>query len=148
MSSQSKDEYKSVLAHTPTITSVKSKEEGQHRPGWFKRKYLLIKKAAGDFWIVGRYGFQLGGLAGVILGFIFGGYESLRMKSFWPLPIAMLSSGFTFGCIFAISSVLRAKEDNEGILFPKYELIWYDRVKGSWVHKSSELSEKYSNKRC
>jgi hypothetical protein len=147
MSSQNKDEYKSVLAHTPTINTVKSKEEGQQRPSWIKRKYLLIKKAAGDFWVVGRYGFQLGGLAGVILGTIFGGYESMRMKSFWPLPIAMFSSGFTFGCIFAISSVLRAKDNNEGEIFPQYEIIWYDSTKGSWVRKSKEINEKYANKR-
>ncbi len=144
MSSQGKDEYKSVQAHQPSITSLQSKEAGP-RPGWLKRKYLLIKKAGADFWVVGRYGFQLGGLAGLILGFVFGGYESMRMKSIWPLPIAMISSGFTFGCIFAISTVLRAKTEKEEYDYPNYDLIYYDSFRGRWVREKTTFGGKHMN---
>ncbi len=134
------EQYKSIKATTPTPTAVvKIKEQ----PGWLKRKYLKLKKAFADFWVVGRYGFQLGGLAGIILGFFVGGFESVRMKSLWPLPLAMIGSGFTFGCIFAISTVLRSQE----ILNYKYthdslQIVYYDQESGKYLRKNVSLTNK------
>lgn len=144
----SKDEYKSVEAIKPVIETQASKQkisQNGQRPGWFKRKYLLIKKAIGEQWVVGRYGFQLGGIAGMILGSIFGGYEAYRMKSIWPIPIAMLTSGITFGGIFAISSILRSKEDVDNQI--EFEVIYYDSIKRKWISNSSPINEKVSNKK-
>jgi hypothetical protein len=142
-SSDSKDqEYKSIKATTPTPTAVvKSKEQ----PGWLKRKYIKIKKAAADFWVVGRYGFQLGGLAGIILGFFVGGFESIRMKSLWPLPLAMLGSGFTFGCIFAISTVIRSQDNlNYKYTNNSLQIVYYDQESGKYMRRNISLTDKDS----
>lgn len=134
-------QYKSIKATTPSATAVvRSKDQ----PGWLKRKYLKLKKALGDFWVVGRYGFQLGGLAGIILGFFVGGFESIRMKSLWPLPLAMLGSGFTFGCIFAISTVIRAQDNGLNYKYTNDSLhvLYYDKESGKYLRKSISLANK------
>ncbi len=135
-------QYKSIKATTPTPTQVaKSKEQ----PGWLKRKYLKIKKAFAEFWVVGRYGFQLGGLAGIILGFFVGGFESVRMKSLWPLPLAMIGSGFTFGCIFAISTVLRSQDKlNYKYTNDSLQIVYYDQISGKYMRKNISLTDKDS----
>jgi hypothetical protein len=141
--SDSKDQqYKSIKATIPTPTAVvKSKEH----PGWLKRKYLKIKKALADFWVVGRYGFQLGGLAGIILGFFVGGFESIRMKSLWPLPLAMLGSGFTFGCIFAISTVIRSQDNlNYKYTNNSLQIVFYDKETGKYLRRNIPLTDKDS----
>jgi len=137
-SSDTSNEYKSVTAITPQSKAL------EHKPTWLGRKYLKIKKALGDFWVVGRYGFQLGGMAGLCLGFLVGGYESIRMKSIWPIPIAMIGSGITFGSIFAISTVLRAHINDSS---EEIEVIYYDdqdkiikRINLSLINKSDPIN--------
>jgi hypothetical protein len=83
------------------------------KPSWIRRKYLRLKEAAGNFWVMGKSGFYFGGTAGAVLGSLLGLYESYRMKSFIPLPLAMISGAITFGSIFAISSVIRSENDEE-----------------------------------
>lgn len=144
--SNDNNEYKSLTVSAPTIVKKQTKEGP--KPGWLKRKYLKIKGAASDFWVVGRYGFQLGGAAGLLLGFLVGGFESIRMKSFWPLPMAMIGSGFTFGSIFAISSVMRTQDENGSMrMNRKYEIVYYDQNLGKYVRKGlSEFSNNESLK--
>ncbi len=133
MSSDDKnDGYKSIKASTPKTRS--ENQEGVSKPSWIGRKCMKIQKALGDFWVVGKYGFQLGGSAGLILGFLVGGFEAMRMKSIWPLPIAMFGSGMTFGSIFAISTVLRADGSTEKT---KMEIVFYDQKEG--IYKRREV---------
>jgi hypothetical protein len=138
------NDYKPIQTTKPTMVLANSQpgDKGAfEKPSWITRKYRKIRKALGEFWVVGRYGFQLGGVAGLILGFFVGGYESVRMKSFWPLPIAMLGSGFTFGCIFAISTVLRSHNiDGENKLL--WEVIYYDEKNNKYIKAAYPFNEK------
>lgn len=142
-------EYKSVTADTPTLVAKKpTTQKDGPKPGWLKRKYLKIKNALGEFWVVGRYGFQLGGTAGLVLGFLVGGFESIRMKSFWPLPMAMIGSGFTFGCIFAVSTVLRTQDEksfqmNRKMPYGNYEMVYFDKQTGKFVRKTVPIFQQY-----
>jgi hypothetical protein len=138
-STKSSEEYKSLKAETPNS----KKTELQKKPTWIGRKYLKIKKALFDFWVVGGYGFKLGGAAGLILGFCVGGFESLRMKSFWPLPIAMIGSCITFGSIFAISTVLRSEEDINGEKIIM-DIVYYDEIEGKYKKKNISLIQKFN----
>ena len=108
-------DYKSIS----TSTSPNSVQDvNPQSSGFLARKYRRVKKALGEFWVVGKHGFKFGFMAGGALGFLLGLYESLKMKSFLPLPLAVIGSGCTFGFIFAISTVVRSKSDtNEEILF-------------------------------
>jgi hypothetical protein len=141
-------DYKSVTASAPTLVTKKTvtTKDGP-KPGWLKRKYIKIKGALAEFWVVGRYGFQLGGAAGLMLGFLVGGFESIRMKSFWPLPLAMIGSGFTFGCIFAISTMLRTQEEGKYAYSRQmqYEMVFYDKESGKYVRKTIPTFPSYTN---
>jgi len=79
---------------------------------WLDKKFGKIKKACKEFWVVGKTGFMFGGLVGCCLGLVFGGYESIRQRSIWPLPLAMLGSGFSFACIFGVSTLIRLEKDS------------------------------------
>jgi hypothetical protein len=132
----SETEYKALKVNSPNPKA--KKPQSLEKPNWFKRKYIKIKGAANEFWVVGKYGFQLGGMAGIILGFFVGGFESIRMKSIWPMPLAMLGSGFTFGCIFAISTVLRSDDNNNNSnnelgVKNNYEIVYYDQKQGKYI---------------
>lgn len=127
--SSDKSDYKSLQASTPPVIAQKNLNTEEKKRGWIGRKYYKIKKAAGEFWVAGRYGFQLGGIAGLILGFFVGGFESIRMKSIWPMPLAMLGSGFTFGSIFAISTVIRSEENyNYSNASINIDYVYYDET--------------------
>ena len=116
----------------------------KHFQGWLKRKYIKIKKAIGDFWVVGRYEFELGGLAGLILGFFVGGFESIRMKSLWSLPLAKIGSGFTFVCIFAISTVIIAQDNKLDYTYTNdsLQILYYDQESGKYLRKNISLMDK------
>jgi hypothetical protein len=139
-----KDDYKSVQASAPTVTPVKKTKV--EKPGWLKRKYIKIKTAAGEFWVVGKYGFQLGGIVGLLFGFVLGSIQAVSMKSFWPIPIAMAGSGFTFGCMFAISTVLRSHGENdmktEKLAF---QTVYYDEVEGKYKRKIFPLYKDFKH---
>ena len=102
---------------------------------------MKIKKALGEFWVVGKYGFGLGCLAGGALGFCLGAYESIRMRSLWPLPLAMMGSAFTFGCIFAVSTVIRADDQKSDILM--MEVIYFDNFDRIYKRKSVSVMDKF-----
>lgn len=112
------------------------------KPGWIKRKSIKIKKAMGEFWVLGKQGFFLGCMAGGALGFLLGGYESFRMRSLWPLPLAMIGSAFSFGCIFAISTVIRSESGKGDEL--EVKVLYFDRFEGRYKMKSYSLNENYS----
>lgn len=99
------------------IRSELKKEGVKKKQSWFKRKYIKLKNATKEFWVMGKYGFIMGGLAGTLLGTIYGTFEAYRMKSFLPIPLAICGSGFFFGMIFAISSVIRADGEIEGFCY-------------------------------
>ena len=140
------NEYKSIGAKDMSqqvkkplnISNTQENKTKSNNPNWIKRKTIKIKKAASDFWIMGKQGFTIGCLAGACLGFFAGGYESIRMRSLWPLPLAMIGSGLTFGCIFAISTVVRAEENNninENVL--KYEIVYFDKNSKCFIRKEA-----------
>ncbi len=134
MSDNKENQYKSVKANIPSAKIVEQDSKNIKQPGWLKRKYIKIRKAFADFWVVGKYGFQLGGLAGLILGSVVGGIESIRMNSFWPLPLAMLGSGMTFGSIFAISTLLRSQQEAKLNNTPiEYEIVYYDDKSNKFI---------------
>ena len=66
------------------------------------------------------------------------------MKSLWPLPLAMLGSGFTFGCIFAISTVIRAQDNGLDYKYTNDTLnvLYYDKESGKYLRKSISLANK------
>jgi hypothetical protein len=102
-------EYQNIATtpHKPVAT----KDLKLEKDGFIKRKWKRIKNAMKEFWVVGKHGFKFGFMAGGALGFLLGLYESIRMRSIIPLPIAIVGSGFTFGCIFAVSTVVRTESD-------------------------------------
>jgi len=112
------------------------------KPTGLKRKYIRLKQAGANFWVLGKTGFQLGLLAGGILGFVFGAFESIRIKSFLPLPMAMIAGSVSFGFIFAVSTVIRSNPaDGES---GKYmlETIHFDKITNSYVKTVLPLDEK------
>jgi hypothetical protein len=85
----------------------------EKKPSWIVRKMNKIGGALGTFWVMGKSGFYFGAKVGGVLGGILGLWESYRMKSIIPLPLAMLTSAFTFGSIFSVSSMIRSENDKE-----------------------------------
>jgi len=104
-------EYQSIS--TAKKHNHDTKPESQ---GFLKRKYLRVK------------------------GFLFGTYESIRVRSILPLPIAVIGSGFTFGCIFAISTVVRTEKDSENELY--FEVGSFDKD-GTFVIKRLNYLENH-----
>jgi hypothetical protein len=85
----------------------------EKKPNWVVRKMNRLGGALGDFWVMGKSGFYFGAKVGGVLGGVLGLWESYRMKSIIPLPLAMLTSAFTFGSIFCVSSMIRSENDKD-----------------------------------
>jgi hypothetical protein len=141
MSSNQDDDYKTLRASKPKLLQEISKTD-KNRKGFLQRKYLKIKKALGDFWVLGGWGFKFGGLVGLTLGAVFGGFESIRMKSIYPMPAAMIGFGLFFGGIFAVSSILKSK-DGKFVNQNKYiyHVVFLDKD-GVYKHRSMGLTQK------
>lgn len=107
------DDYSSLsLTRMELNLNAKDRKVASSHLNWVDKKFGKIKKACREFWIVGKTGFMFGGLVGCCLGLVFGGYEAIRQRSIWPLPLAMLGSGFSFACIFGVSTLIRLEKDS------------------------------------
>jgi hypothetical protein len=84
-----------------------------HQTSWFARKMERFSKATGEFWVMGKQGFIMGSMCGGILGAILGTYESIRAKSFLPLPLSVITMAVFFGGIMGVSSLIRSKDDED-----------------------------------
>jgi hypothetical protein len=86
------------------------------KSSWFSRKLKRFSKASNEFWVMGKQGFIMGSICGAVLGGILGTYESIRSKSFLPLPLSIFMMAGFFGGIMGVSSLIRNHND-EKILF-------------------------------
>jgi len=142
---KSYDTFSKEYNQIGSLEEVKKEE----KPGRLKRKYIRIKDAMKRFWAVGKTGFQLGAYAGGALGFILGAYESFRIKSFLPLPLAIIGTGFSFGFIFAISTVVRSHPNNNENKKYYFETMFYDSSTNSYIQKSIPFHEHVAlNEKC
>ncbi len=147
MKSENKDFNTSYDAFSKDYNKIGSldysekEKQPPKKPTGLRRKYHRIKQAFERFWAVGKTGFQLGACAGGALGFVLGAYESIRIKSFLPLPLAIIGTGFSFGFIFAISTVVRSNPNNseEYVL----ETVYFDKQTNKFYKKTIPLNEKY-----
>jgi hypothetical protein len=85
----------------------------EKKPSWIVRKMNRLGGALGGFWVQGKSGFYFGAKVGGVLGAVLGLWECYRMKSIIPLPLAMLTSAFTFGSIFSVSSMIRSENKKD-----------------------------------
>ena len=53
-------------------------------------------------------GFKMGGLVGSGFGAAVGTYQAIQMRNPAVIPLAMLGTGFTFGCTMGLSAVIRS----------------------------------------
>ena len=112
-SNKQNNDYSSIsLTRMQMNLSSNDRKVANSSVNWLDKKFGKIKKACKEFWVVGKTGFMFGGLVGCCLGLVFGGYESIRQRSIWPLPLAMLGSGFSFACIFGVSTLIRLEKDS------------------------------------
>ena len=89
---------------------AKEPEQRPKRPGFIARKSKRLKKALGEFWILGKSGFLMGGIVGGIMGFLGGCVSAYTTKTLLPIPIAMCASGFFFASLMSIGACLRTEE--------------------------------------
>lgn len=112
-SNSQNDDYSSIsLTRMKLNLSSKDRRVAGNSVHWVDKKVGKIRKAFKEFWVVGKTGFMFGGMVGCCLGLVFGGYEAARQRSVWPIPLAMLGSGFSFACIFGVSTLIRLEKDS------------------------------------
>ena len=70
----------------------------------FKRIFGSGKQTTGLF----VQGFKMGGLVGSGFGAAVGTYQAIQMRNPAVIPLAMLGTGFTFGCTMGLSAVIRS----------------------------------------
>lgn len=140
----SSDSNKNYTSVSPTkldlnLSSKDRKVEGSNF-SWVDKKFGKIKKACKEYWVVGKTGFLFGGLVGCCLGLVFGGYEAVRQRSIWPLPLAMLGSGFSFACIFGVSTLIRLEKESKNTF--NFEVIIYDPNSNTYNRKKISYFDK------
>ena len=59
-------------------------------------------------------GFMMGGIVGSLMGGLTGTYFAVAHRQISLIPIMMVSSGASFGCIMGIGSLIRAPGPPEG----------------------------------
>ena len=148
MKMENSEEFnKSYDSFSKEYSQIGNEEEKkpEKKPSGLKRKYNRIKDAFKRFWALGKTGFELGAYAGGALGFCLGTYESIRIKSFLPLPLAIIGTAFSFGFIFAVSTVVRSNpyDNSKEYLL---ETIYYDTNTNSYKKRLISFNEKYEKK--
>ena len=143
--SDDKKEYSSIsLTRMDLNLNNKDKKIAGEGVTWVDRKAQKMRKAAHETWLVGKQGFLFGCLVGSCLGLVFGGYESIRSRSIWPLPLAMIGSGATFACIFGISTVIRVEKNTEKEF--SFEVLIFDEKTNSFNTKKLNYLQKVPSK--
>jgi len=135
------DDYSSVsLTRMEMKLTSKDRKIASSGANWIDKKFGKVKKACKEFWVVGKTGFLFGGMVGCCLGLVFGGYESIRQRSIWPLPLAMLGSGFSFACIFGVSTLIRLEKDSNKTFY--FEILEFDPITNKYNRKKVNYFEK------
>ena len=113
-------------------------QEKSKKPGFIKRKTKRLKKAFGEFWVVGKTSFLMGGLVGSIMGFLYGCVSAYQTKTLLVIPIAMLSSGFFFASLMTVGAVLRSEDGKEYLLlYNPYQTLTYSEKAGKYILEQS-----------
>lgn len=84
----------------------------EQKTPFVQRNVMKAKGFAVRSWMIGKYGFKMGACVGSCVGFGVGVVQALKIKNVWPIPMAVVGSGFVFGTMFAFSSVLKASPIN------------------------------------
>ena len=79
-------------------------------PTRIERKFKRIFGAAGQTSQLFITGFKMGGLVGGVFGGVMGTYQAIQMRSIMVIPLAMLGSGFSFGCCMGLGMAIRSSE--------------------------------------
>ncbi len=137
MDSKKEELIKSKKISTEDLIRTDLAKEPEHkpkRPGFIARKSKRLKKALGEFWILGKSGFLMGGIVGGIMGFLGGCVSAYTTKTLLPIPIAMCASGFFFASLMSIGACLRTEDGEEMIiLFTPYSKLKYVNETNSYV---------------
>jgi hypothetical protein len=140
-SNKQNNDYSSIsLTRMQMNLSSNDRKVANSSVNWLDKKFGKIKKACKEFWVVGKTGFMFGGLVGCCLGLVFGGYESIRQRSIWPLPLAMLGSGFSFACIFGVSTLIRLEKDSNKTFH--FEIVVLDPKTNKYERKEINYFER------
>lgn len=115
-------------------------QEKSNKPGFIKRKTKRLKKAFGEFWVVGKTSFLMGGLVGSIMGFLYGCVSAYQTKTLLVIPLAMMSSGFFFASLMTVGAVLRSEDGKEYALldYPYQTLIYNKQTKNYLLEQSNK----------
>lgn len=119
------------------------------KPNWFKRKAKKIQKSLGEFWMLGKTGFLMGGLVGLVMGFLGGCVSAYSSKSLLPIPIAMCASGLFFGSLMGVGACLRSETiiyDKNNNPYAYYAVIEKNGQKMLIHHKFNKSNEIITNK--
>ena len=73
-----------------------------------QRKFKRIFGSAGQTTNLFFAGFKMGGLVGGGFGAAIGTYQAIQMRNMAVIPLAMVGTGFTFGCTMGLSAVIRS----------------------------------------
>lgn len=109
------------------------------KPSFVQRKYKRIKSAFSGFWVAGKTGFLMGSIVGCTMGFIFGCVSAYQSKTLIVIPLSMATSGFFFGSLMCVGSILRNEEierleGSEGFDYSNiYFSMKYDEMKNEYL---------------
>jgi hypothetical protein len=106
------DPYASVAAEKDVSVDSTSKESARSRK-WNQFWQKLEMAKAGMY-----QSFLMGSMVGGGFGLVFGLYNAITYKSFLVLPIAVITSGASFGFFMACGSLIRTSPMNYGNLNP------------------------------
>eukprot|EP00340_Litonotus_pictus_P007507 CAMPEP_0170515046 /NCGR_PEP_ID=MMETSP0209-20121228/1537_1 /TAXON_ID=665100 ORGANISM="Litonotus pictus, Strain P1" /NCGR_SAMPLE_ID=MMETSP0209 /ASSEMBLY_ACC=CAM_ASM_000301 /LENGTH=153 /DNA_ID=CAMNT_0010799363 /DNA_START=6 /DNA_END=467 /DNA_ORIENTATION=+ len=116
------------------------------KPNWFRRKGRKIKKIMGDFWMVGKTGFMMGGFVGLVMGFLGGCLTAYKTKTLLYIPIGMISSGIFFASLMSVGACLRTEtiiydENNNPVAY----MAVYKSEKGDDVFVNYKFKDSFNS---
>ena len=77
-------------------------------PTRFERKMKRLFGSGVNTTVMFTQGFMMGGLVGCGIGLGVGTISAIKYRQFSLIPLSMLASGTTFGCLMGIGGVTRA----------------------------------------
>eukprot|EP00806_Schmidingerella_arcuata_P006723 Macronucleus_7132.p2 GENE.Macronucleus_7132~~Macronucleus_7132.p2 ORF type:complete len:127 (+),score=14.84 Macronucleus_7132:1-381(+) len=101
------EEAKKLELISQLKTDIKN-ETVARPPTRIERKFKRIFGAAGQTSNLFVTGFKMGALVGGGFGAAIGTYQAVKMRNFAVIPLAMVGTGFSFGCTMGLSAMIRS----------------------------------------